>query len=161
VPGIHFGDAACPPCATTWAIVESGLLQFPTQGGVQLHLLALPSHTWPYALARSIYAVKAISEDIAKELVHGIYVKREQNQLTASTMRNTPESKMTAQILNYIASTYGLDPTKLQASYNSTQRVQNTRIDSKYSYLRHIRGTPTVYVNGAESALTENSALSD
>jgi predicted DsbA family dithiol-disulfide isomerase len=173
VSGLHFGadpalinievfcDGACPDCATTWSVVESVLTQYPKDVGVQLHLLALPSHTWAYTIARGIFAVKAVSEDIARQLVHGLYVKHEQNQFTTSALRNTPESKVTTQFLNYIASTYGLDPAKLQASYNSTATVQNTRIDYKYSFLRHIPGTPTVYINGAQSELNENSKLSD
>jgi protein-disulfide isomerase len=169
LPGIHFGadpalvnvevfcDSLCPYCAALWSVIESVLSQFPKEVGVQLHFIALPSHTWAYALARGVFAVKALSEDVARDLVHGLYVKREQNQFTATALRNTPESKVIPQILNYIASTYGLDPAQVQASYNSTATVQNTRIDYKYAYLRHIPGTPTVYINGAQSELDEES----
>jgi predicted DsbA family dithiol-disulfide isomerase len=171
--GIHFGadpalinievfcDSVCPDCATTWPVVESVLNQYPNQVGVQLHFLALPSHTWAYAVARGVFAVNSISADAARQLVHGLYAKREQNQFTASALKNTPESKVIQSILNYISSTYGLDAIKVQQAYNSTATVQNTRIDFKYAFLRHVPGTPTVYINGAQTKLNEESKLSD
>jgi predicted DsbA family dithiol-disulfide isomerase len=172
-PGIHFGpdtsliaievfcDSVCPDCANTWPIVESVLSEYPTQVSVQLHFIALPSHTWAYPLARGVFAVNAISAETARQVVHGLYVKHEQNQFTASALKNTPESKVTQSILNYLASTYAIDRIKLEQAYNSTTTVQTTRIDFKYAFLRHIPGTPTVYINGAQTELNENSKLSD
>jgi predicted DsbA family dithiol-disulfide isomerase len=171
--GIHFGadpalidievfcDSVCPDCAATWPVVEAVLNQYPTQVGVQLHFIALPSHTWAYALARGVFAVNSLSASTARQLVHGLYTKGEQAQFTASALKNTPESRVITSILNYIGSTYGLDPAKVQQAYNSTETVQNTRIDFKYAFLRHIPGTPTIYVNGAQTELNEESKLSD
>jgi hypothetical protein len=173
VPGIHFGpdtaliiievicDSVCPDCATIWPIVESVLNLYPTQVNVQLHFLALPSHTWAYAVARGVFAAKSLSEDAARNIVHGLYVKHEQNQFTASALKNTPESQVIPQILTYISSTYGISYTQLQQAYATDQTVLNARIDFKYAFIRHVPGTPTVFFNGAQTTLTETSSLAD
>jgi hypothetical protein len=93
--------------------------------------------------------------------VHGLFVKREQNQFTASALKNTPEAQVIPKILTYITQTYGVDYTQLQQAYNATQTILNTRIDYKYSFIRHVPGTPTVFFNGAQTTLNENSPLSD
>jgi predicted DsbA family dithiol-disulfide isomerase len=172
-PGIRFGadpalinfevfcDTLCPYCAELWSVIESVINQFPTQVGFQLHFIALPSHTWAYAVARGVFAANSLSPSIARELVHGLYVKGDQNQFTASALQTTPESKVVQSITTYIASTYGLDPVKVQQAYNATETVQNTRIDFKYAFVRHIPGTPTIYVNGAQSELGSDTTLSD
>jgi protein-disulfide isomerase len=173
VPGVHFGpdtalvgievvcDSVCPDCATVWSVVESVLSQYPTQVNVQLHFLALPSHTWAYAVARGVFAVQSLSADVARSVVHGLYVKREQTQFSASALKNTPEAQVIPKILTYIAQTYGVDYAQLQQAYNATQTVLNARIDYKYAFIRHVPGTPTVFFNGAQTTLNENSPLSD
>jgi hypothetical protein len=156
-----FCDAVCPDCGTTWPIVESVLTRYPTQVGVRIHFLALPRHTWGYAVARGIFAVQSISEDKARDAVHALYVNRGQNRFSASTLQNTPESQVISEIISYFARTLSINATQLQAAYYNANVVSNTQIDYKYSFIRRIPGTPTVHVNGAQTTLNEESKLED
>jgi protein-disulfide isomerase len=173
VTGVHFGpadplinvelffDAVCPDCATIWPIIEQVLSQYPNTVGFQVHFIDLPSHTWAYAVSRAVFAVQSVSDDLARSLIRGLLGNHEQDQFTASALKNTPESQVIPKILTYVSTAYNVDYNVLNNKYQSTDIVLNTRIDFKYSFIKNIPGTPTVFFNGAQTDLNEGSSLAD
>jgi hypothetical protein len=135
--------------------------KYPTQVNLQVHFLELPSHTWAFAVTRGIYAVKAISEDKARKAIAGLFGKHEQSQFSTSALSNTPESQVTGKVLNWAAITYGISYADLEKKWQSSEVVMAARIDFKYSYIRHVPGTPTVFFNGEQTNLNEMSTLND
>lgn len=171
-PGIHFGpatalinvelfvDAVCPDCATIWPIVEQVLAKYPTVN-VQVHWLDLPTHTWAFAVSRAAFAAKSISEELAQKVVTGLFGNHEQDQFGTSKLMNVPESQVIPMILRWVSDTYNVDYSQIEMAYESVDVQMATRIDYKYSYIRNLPGTPTVYVNGAQTTLNEGSTFDD
>ena len=48
-----------------------------------------------------------------------------------------------------------------ELNYDDLNFIMLTRVEFKYSLIRNLKGTPTVYINGVESDLNDQSSLDD
>lgn len=168
-PGFSFGsknaqiqidlyvDLICPDCATIWSIVKQVMDKYKTQVHVQMHCYDLCYHKWAYLVARGLYALNAISEEKAKMMIDGLFINHDQTQFAV------PESEknMTDTLVNYVTTTYEVEKTDFMDKFASSDVVTNTRVDYKYSQIKGLHGTPTVYINGGSSSLNETSTFED
>lgn len=156
-----FVDMTCPDCATEYKIVQQVLAAYPTQVNVVYHFFELPSHTWSYLLTRSVFACLKESEDYAKKMIEGLLGNGDQSQFYPYVLSEKGEAKVQALAEQYAVSTTGIDKGTFEINYDDLDVIQLTRIEFKYSLIRNLKGTPTVYINGVESSLTEESTLQD
>lgn len=156
-----FTDIICPDCATEWPITMKVLEKYSTQVNLQVHLFELPFHTWAYVISRLCYAMDSIDHKLGQAVINGLLGDHDQDQFGTTAMQNTPEKDVTKKALAYAVEKYGVDATTLQKAFDSTEVIMRTRIDYKYTYIKNIPGTPTVYINGIQTDLTENSSFDD
>ena len=156
-----FVDITCPDCATEYATVKKVLDAYPTQVNVVYHFFELPSHTWSYVLTRSIFACLKESEDLAKKMIEGLLGNFDQSQFYPSTLAESGEAKVQELATQYAVSTTGIDRGTFELNYDDLSVIMLARTEFKYSLIRNLKGTPTVYINGVESSLNEDSTLQD
>lgn len=156
-----FVDITCPDCATEYETVKKVLAAYPTQVNVVYHFFELPSHTWSYVLTRSIFACLKESEDYAKKMIDGLLGNGDQSQFYPTVLAEKGEAKVQKLAEQYAVSTTGIDSSTFELNYDDLSVIMLTRIEFKYSLIKNLKGTPTVYINGVESSLNEESTLQD
>lgn len=148
-----FIDITCPSCAAEYNIIKRVLAAYPTEINVNFHFFELPSHTWSYLLTRTIFAVAKENDDFAKQMMDGLLGNYDQSQFYALALMEYGEEKVYELAKQYAIEKTGIDRDTFDVNYDDSSVIKNTRIEFKYSLIRNLKGTPTVYINGVESTL--------
>lgn len=143
-----FVDITCPYCAMIFRDIKNVLAAYPTQVNVVYHFFELPSHTWSYVVTRSLYACNKESEEFGHQMLEGLLGNNDQSQFYASTLADKGEGEVQQLAENYAISQTGIDRKTFKLNYDDLGVVQTTRIEFKYTLIRNIKGTPTVFING-------------
>ena len=159
-----FVDLLCPDCLATWPNVIKVLNDYPNDVRVSTHLNSLPYHTWAFALTRALFALDSISDDHTpiNNIIDAMYIDGDQNQFTNEALGDKNQSIVLDQIFTYIkekAQLESIDP--LIAAYQDVNINLKTRIAFKYSMEQFASATPTVFVNGVQTELNEDSSYDD
>lgn len=156
-----FLDMTCPDCATEFNRVKQILAAYPTQVNVVYHFFELPSHTWSYLLARSVFAVMKESEELGKKMLDGLLGNGDQSLFYPTTQKDNGEQKVYEAAKQYAVKQTGISASTFELNYDDLDVIMATRIEFKYSLIRDLPGTPTVYVNGVVTSLNEESTIDD
>lgn len=156
-----FIDITCPACASQYSTIQKILAEYPTQINVVYHFFDIPTHTWSYLLTRSIFACFKESEEYAKTMIDGLLGKFEQIQFYPATLKQSGEAKVKELAEQYAVSKTGIDKSTFELNYDDQSVIQMARVEFKYSLIRNLEETPTVYVNGVRSDLYASATLQD
>lgn len=156
-----FVDMTCPDCAEEYNVVKQVLAAYPTEVNIVYHFFELPSHTWSYLLARSVFACYKESEELAKKMLDGLLGNYDQSQFYPTALAESGEAKVQELATQYAVAQTGIDRSTFELNYDDLSVILLTRTEFKYSLIRNLKGTPSVYINGVETSLTETSTLQD
>lgn len=164
-PGLLYGDAAapikmalfvdplCPDCLTEWNTLEEAMKARP-EFNITVHMLALPYHTWAYVISQVVLAVKAIDAEKAKHLLVRILV--DQAKFWNEPMSDKTQNEVTREVIEYAAEQTQLAVEEITERFNSREVIVATRMEFKYCAQMGISATPTVFINGVRTAITED-----
>lgn len=148
-----FVDPLCPDCQAIWPNVALCLNRYATKlFGVTVHMLPLPYHTWSFLITRSIMAVKAIDEEIAKRFIDALYAG-DIDMFQNDAMKKNSEETVLKIVAQYVAEKFGVSNSDFLEMYSKADTSMDARIEFKFAAVHSVCGTPTVYVNGVETEI--------
>ena len=154
-------DITCPDCAVEFKTLQQVIQKNEGNVYVVFHFYELASHTWSYVLTRALFAVNMISEDLGKQFLYDILATGGQSDFSWAHLYQVPESEVTTRAVEYAAKITGLSTDEIQLNFDDLNVILQTRADFKYSLLRGLQATPTVFINGVQSDLTETATVDD
>lgn len=156
-----FVDITCPACASAYSTIQKIIEAYPTQINIVYHFFDIPSHTWSYLLTRTIFACDKESKDFSKAMLDGLFGKFEQIQFYPATLKKFGEDEVKERAFQYAVQKTGIDRKTLELNYDDSEVVQIAREEFKYSFIKNLEETPTVYVNGVRSDLYASASVQD
>ena len=154
-----FADPCCPDCNKMWKLFKEVLKKVP-QMNVSIFMLALPFHTWAYTISQVVLAVKELSEDKARDLLAKI-LEGDQEKFENEPLGELCQPKVTETIIEYAAKVTGLEKADIEYKYDSGAVKLAARQEFKYCAQQGVCGTPTIFVNGARTAINEVATVDE
>lgn len=153
-------DATCPDCGAIWPNIEKVLDTYDSVS-VQVQWLCLPSHTWSYVVTRAVFAIHSLVPEKAKLAMHALFTEHGQDQFSSYALAEVGEAVVTEKVLTYFEQAVSVPPSQMENAFNSVDVQMAARISYKYSFIQDVPGTPTVFANGDQTKLTEDSSWLD
>ena len=154
-----FADPCCPDCNKMWYLFKDVIKRVP-EVNVTIYMLALPFHTWAYTISQVVLAVKELSEDKAKDLLAKI-LEGDQQNFQNDSLGELCQPKVVEHLQEYAAKVTGLEQADIAYKFDSGAVKLAARQEFKYCAQQGVCGTPTIFVNGARTAINEVATVDE
>ncbi|XP_074653051.1 uncharacterized protein LOC141907339 [Tubulanus polymorphus] len=147
-----FMDLACPDSQRNFIEMTRAIGKFsPQQVRVELYQFMLPWHRNAFVAAKGLYYVQEVKPEKTIDYIKKVFETIPEFSTRAT--QDKTEFQIVRALAKNAASVTGLDEESLYKNITSNHYKQKIVYCSKLGYQRGAKGTPWIFVNGAETIL--------